>query len=56
MRAPTNSCSQPEIGAPDNWDEAMKTFKAVAQEIEVKEGDRLVKDLTVLGKEALPAK
>ena len=45
-----------ETGAPDNWEEAMKAFKAVAQEIEVKEGDRLVKDLKVLSNEDLHAK
>jgi hypothetical protein len=44
------------IGTPDDWDEAYKAFKAAAQEIEVKEGDRIVKDLKVIGKEALPVK
>jgi hypothetical protein len=44
------------IGAPDDWDEALKAFKAAAQEIEVKEGDRIVKDLKVIGKEDLPVK
>jgi Carboxypeptidase regulatory-like domain len=44
-----------EIGdlAPGDGDEALKSFKAAAQEIEVKEGDRIVKDLKVLGKEDL---
>jgi hypothetical protein len=47
-----------EIGdlAPGDWDEALKSFKAAAQEIEVKEGDRIVKDLKVLGKEDLHGK
>jgi hypothetical protein len=44
------------IGTPDDWDEAYKAFKAAAQEIEVKEGDRVVKDLKVIGKEDLPVK
>jgi hypothetical protein len=47
-----------EVGdwAPGDWDEAQKAFKAAAQEIEVKEGDRIVKDLKVIGKEDLHVK
>jgi hypothetical protein len=47
-----------EIGdsASGDWDEALKLFKAAAQEIEVKEGDRIVKDLRALGKEDIHAK
>jgi hypothetical protein len=42
-----------EVGdwAPGDWEEALKAFRAAAQEIEVKEGDRIVKDLKVIGKE-----
>jgi hypothetical protein len=45
-----------DIGTPDDIDEVFKAFKAAAQEIEVKEGDRIVQDLKVIGKEALPVK
>jgi hypothetical protein len=47
-----------EIGdlSPGDWDEALKSFKAAAQEIEVKEGDRIVKDLKVIGKEDIHVK
>jgi hypothetical protein len=34
----------------------LKAFGAAAQEIEVREGDRIVKDLKVIGKEDLHAK
>jgi hypothetical protein len=42
--------------APEDWDEATKALKAAAQEIELKEGDRIVKDLKVLGKEDIHVK
>jgi len=47
-----------EIGdlAPGDWDEALKAFRAAAPEIEVKEGDRIVKDLKVIGKKDLHVK
>jgi hypothetical protein len=47
-----------EIGdlASGDWDEALKSFRAAAQEIEVKEGDHIVKDLKVIGKEDLHVK
>jgi hypothetical protein len=47
-----------EIGdlASGEWDEELKAFRAAAQEIEVKEGDRIVKDLKVIGKEDIHAK
>jgi hypothetical protein len=47
-----------EVGdlASGDWDEALKLFKAAAQEIEVKEGDRIVKDLKALGKDDIHAK
>jgi len=41
---------------PGDWDEQLKAFGAAAQEIEVREGDRIVKDLKVIGKEDLHAK
>jgi hypothetical protein len=47
-----------EVGdwAPGDWDDALTAFRAAAQEIEVKEGDRIVKDLKVIGKEDLHVK
>jgi hypothetical protein len=37
--------------ASGDWDEALKSFRSAAPEIEVKEGDRIVKDLKVIGKD-----
>jgi hypothetical protein len=47
-----------EVGvwAPGDWEEALKAFRTAAQEIEVKEGDRIVKDLKVIGKEDIHVK
>jgi hypothetical protein len=47
-----------EIGdaAPGDWDDALKAFRTAAPEIEVKEGDRIVKDLKAIGKEDIHVK